>query len=114
MRSAGCAMRMTWCGSRSAPHAGGECPRRGSIALNHLLSAAANEPPWRRIVQSNPGGRKLRSRITTDGLDRAPHRAFMHGMGLDDAAVARPFIGVVTTAGETTPCTGTLAGQGAR
>src|ERR1700730_13574386 len=55
----------------------------------------------------------LRSRITTDGIDRAPHRAFMRGMGLDDAAIARPFIGVVTTAGDTTPCNGTLAAQAA-
>src|ERR1700751_2525704 len=55
----------------------------------------------------------LRSRITTDGVDRAPHRAFMRGMGLDDAAIARPFIGVVTTAGDTTPCNGTLAEQAA-
>jgi dihydroxy-acid dehydratase len=52
-----------------------------------------------------------RSRITTDGIDRAPHRAFMRGMGLDDAAIARPFIGVVSTAGETTPCNGNLAEQ---
>lgn len=56
---------------------------------------------------------KLRSRITTDGIDRAPHRAFMRGMGLDDASIARPFIGVVTTAGETTPCNGNLADQAA-
>jgi dihydroxy-acid dehydratase len=55
--------------------------------------------------------RKLRSRITTDGVDRAPHRVFMRGMGLDDDAIARPFIGIVTTAGETTPCTGNLAEQ---
>src|SRR6202035_5973006 len=57
--------------------------------------------------------RPLRSRITTDGIDRAPHRAFMRGMGLDDAAIARPFIGIVTTAGDTTPCNGTLAAQAA-
>jgi dihydroxy-acid dehydratase len=56
---------------------------------------------------------KLRSRITTNGIDRAPHRVFMRGMGLDDAAIARPFIGVVTTHGETTPCTGNLAEQAA-
>ena len=56
---------------------------------------------------------RLRSRITTDGIDRAPHRAFMRGMGLDDAAMARPFVGVVTTAGDTTPCNGTLAEQAA-
>src|SRR6476619_1725455 len=55
----------------------------------------------------------FRSRITTDGVDRAPHRAFMRGMGLDDAAIARPFIGVVTTAGDTTPCNGTPAEQAA-
>jgi dihydroxy-acid dehydratase len=54
---------------------------------------------------------KLRSRITTDGVDRAPHRVFMRGMGLDDDAMARPFIGVVTTQGETTPCTANLADQ---
>ncbi|MGP0092745.1 MAG: dihydroxy-acid dehydratase [Xanthobacteraceae bacterium] len=58
-------------------------------------------------------GNTLRSRITTDGIDRAPHRAFMRGMGLDDAAIARPFIGVVSTAGETTPCNGNLADQAA-
>src|SRR6516164_11155676 len=55
----------------------------------------------------------LRSRITTDGIDRAPHRAFMRGMGLNDAAIARPFIGVVTTAGDTSPCNGSLAAQAA-
>ena len=54
---------------------------------------------------------RLRSRVTTDGLDRAPHRAFLRGMGLDDAAIARPFIGVVSTAGEVTPCTMTLSPQ---
>ena len=36
---------------------------------------------------------RLRSRITTDGLDRTPHRAFLRGMGLDDEAIAKPFIG---------------------
>jgi dihydroxy-acid dehydratase len=62
---------------------------------------------------SNSAGRKLRSRITTDGIDRAPHRVFMRAMGLDDAAMARPFIGIVSTAGETTPCTGNLSEQAA-
>src|SRR4051812_19214106 len=48
--------------------------------------------------------KKLRSRITTDGLDRAPHRAFMRAMGLDDAAIAKPMVGVVSMKGEQTPC----------
>ncbi|GIX12882.1 MAG: dihydroxy-acid dehydratase 3 [Paracoccaceae bacterium] len=54
---------------------------------------------------------KLRSRITVEGLDRAPHRAFLHGLGLDEAALARPMIGVVTTQGDTSPCNGNLAQQ---
>jgi dihydroxy-acid dehydratase len=48
--------------------------------------------------------KKLRSRLTTDGLDRAPHRAFMRAMGLDDAALAKPMVGVVSMKGEQTPC----------
>jgi dihydroxy-acid dehydratase len=62
---------------------------------------------------SIPGARPLRSRVTTDGLDRAPHRAFLRAMGLNDEAIAQPFIGVVSTAGEITPCNLTLAAQAA-
>ena len=54
-----------------------------------------------------------RSRITKDGLDRAPHRAFMRAMGLDDEAIARPMVGVVTTHGEVTPCSLSLKLQAA-
>ncbi len=48
--------------------------------------------------------KKWRSRVTVEGLDRAPHRAFMRAMGLDDAAIAKPMIGVVSMKGEQTPC----------
>ena len=48
--------------------------------------------------------KKRRSRVTIDGLDRAPHRAFMRAMGLDDEALAKPMIGVVSMKGEQTPC----------
>jgi dihydroxy-acid dehydratase len=48
--------------------------------------------------------RPWRSRITTDGLDRTPHRAFLRAMGLDDAAIAKPMVGIVSMKGETTPC----------
>jgi dihydroxy-acid dehydratase len=47
---------------------------------------------------------RWRSRVTTEGLDRAPHRAFMRAMGLDDAALAKPMVGVVSMKGEQTPC----------
>ncbi|PZU92136.1 MAG: dihydroxy-acid dehydratase [Chelatococcus sp.] len=53
------------------------------------------------MTESN---RRWRSRITTDGLDRTPHRAFMRAMGLDDAAIAKPMVGVVSMKGEQTPC----------
>ena len=64
-------------------------------------------------TSSISGTRPLRSRATTDGLDRAPHRAFLRAMGLSDEAIAQPFIGVVSTAGEITPCNLTLATQAA-
>src|SRR6201982_2663863 len=47
---------------------------------------------------------KLRSDITKQGLSRTPHRAFMRAMGLDDEAIAKPMIGVVSMKGEQTPC----------
>jgi len=55
--------------------------------------------------------RRLRSRITTDGIDRTPHRAFMRAMGLDDAAIARPVVGIVSMRGDVTPCNMTHAAQ---
>jgi dihydroxy-acid dehydratase len=47
---------------------------------------------------------KLRSDITKYGIGRTPHRAFMRAMGLDDEAIAKPMIGVVSMKGEQTPC----------
>jgi dihydroxy-acid dehydratase len=54
----------------------------------------------------------LPSRVTVEGLDRAPHRAFLRGLGLSDADIERPFVGVASTDGRVTPCNallGTLA-----
>jgi len=57
--------------------------------------------------------KKLRSRITVEGLDRAPHRAFLRSLGLSDADLAKPFVGVASTDGRVTPCNA-LLGQFAR
>lgn len=54
---------------------------------------------------------KHRSRIVTEGLARAPHRAFLRATGLDDSAQQKSFVGIVTTAGENTPCSMSLAPQ---
>ncbi|HYD58313.1 MAG TPA: dihydroxy-acid dehydratase [Burkholderiales bacterium] len=52
--------------------------------------------------------RILPSRATVEGLDRAPHRAFLRGLGLRDADIARPFVGVASTDGRVTPCNALL------
>src|SRR6201991_376314 len=44
------------------------------------------------------------SRVTIEGLDRAPHRGFFCAVGLDDDPTARLMIGVVSMKGEQTPC----------
>ena len=56
---------------------------------------------------------KLPSRITVEGLDRAPHRAFLRSLGLSDADLAKPFVGIASTDGRVTPCNA-LLGQFAR
>jgi len=50
----------------------------------------------------------LPSRVTVEGLDRAPHRAFLRGLGLSDSDIKRPFVGVVSTDGRVTPCNALL------
>ena len=55
----------------------------------------------------------LPSRVTVQGLDRAPHRAFLRALGLGDADLDRPFVGVASTDGRVTPCNA-LLGEFAR
>src|SRR6476661_3797397 len=55
--------------------------------------------------------REYRSRIAIDGLDRTPHRAFLRACGLDDDDLDKPRIGIVSTQGENTPCSMSLAPQ---
>jgi dihydroxy-acid dehydratase len=47
---------------------------------------------------------KRRSAALTDGVDRAPARAMLKGIGFDDDALARPLVGIATTWIETMPC----------
>ncbi len=47
---------------------------------------------------------KRKSAVMTDGSDRAPARAMLKAIGFDDAALARPIVGVATTWIETMPC----------
>jgi dihydroxy-acid dehydratase len=54
---------------------------------------------------------KLPSRHSTVGPDRAPHRSYYYAMGLTQADIAQPFVGVVTTWNEAAPCNIALARQ---
>jgi len=57
--------------------------------------------------------KKLPSRITVEGLDRAPHRAFLYSLGLKEEDFRKPFVGVASTDGRVTPCNA-LLGEFAR
>jgi len=48
--------------------------------------------------------KKLPSRHTSFGADKAPHRSFYYAMGMTEKDVAKPFVGVVSTWNEAAPC----------
>src|SRR5882762_5483291 len=48
--------------------------------------------------------RTRRSDIIKLGRTRAPHRAFLHAMGLTDEDISKPFVAVMGPYGELTPC----------
>ncbi|MSO89264.1 MAG: dihydroxy-acid dehydratase [Rhodospirillaceae bacterium] len=54
---------------------------------------------------------KLPSRHTTVGPERAPHRSYLYAMGLSEAEIKQPLVGVVTTWNEAAPCNISLARQ---
>jgi len=47
---------------------------------------------------------KLPSRHVSVGPERAPHRSYYYAMGMTDAEIQQPFVGVVTTWNEAAPC----------
>ncbi len=47
---------------------------------------------------------KRQSGEATEGLERAPHRAMYRAMGLTDADLSKPLVGVASTWNEATPC----------
>ncbi|OGR90836.1 MAG: dihydroxy-acid dehydratase [Elusimicrobia bacterium RIFCSPLOWO2_01_FULL_59_12] len=56
------------------------------------------------MTDKTPNGLNRYSRVITQGIDRAPARAMLKAMGLDDEALSRPIIGVANTWIETMPC----------
>ena len=54
---------------------------------------------------------KLPSRHVTEGPSRAPHRSYYYAMGLTDAQIHQPFVGVATCWNEAAPCNISLMRQ---
>ncbi len=55
--------------------------------------------------------KNLPSRHVTVGPERAPHRSYLYSMGLTEAQIYQPLVGVATTWNEAAPCNITLARQ---
>ena len=47
---------------------------------------------------------RLPSRHVTEGPERAPHRSYYYAMGLGEAEIHQPFVGVATCWNEAAPC----------
>ena len=54
---------------------------------------------------------RLPSRHVTVGPDRAPHRSYYYAMGLTEAEIDQPFVGVATCWNEAAPCNIALSRQ---
>ncbi len=54
---------------------------------------------------------KLPSRHTTVGPSRAPHRSYLYAMGLSEAEIAQPLVGVASCWNEAAPCNISLMRQ---
>jgi dihydroxy-acid dehydratase len=54
---------------------------------------------------------RLPSRHVTEGPERAPHRSYYYAMGLTEAEIAQPFVGVATCWNEAAPCNIALSRQ---
>ncbi|MFC3052159.1 dihydroxy-acid dehydratase [Kordiimonas pumila] len=63
------------------------------------------------MTKRDTKGQPLPSNIITEGVDRAPHRAFLRAMGHGNTEIEQPFAGVISTGGTVTPCSMSLAPQ---
>ncbi len=57
------------------------------------------------------GKSTLVSRHVTEGPSRAPHRSYLYAMGIPEAGINAPLVGVATTWNEAAPCNITLGRQ---
>jgi len=63
------------------------------------------------MTEKKYGKSKLPSRHVTEGPERAPHRSYLYAMGVTEAGIHAPLVGVATTWNEAAPCNITLGRQ---
>ena len=51
-----------------------------------------------------PSAKPRRSRLTTEGMGRAPNRAMLRAVGFHDDDFDRPMVGVASLFSDITPC----------
>jgi dihydroxy-acid dehydratase len=56
------------------------------------------------LRRSRPTKLNLRSKEVTEGIVRSPNRAMLRAVGLSDKDLTQPFVGVVSSWNEVTPC----------
>src|ERR1700677_4764229 len=70
----------------------------------------AEETGFRMDAKTNIK-KRLPSRHVTEGPERAPHRSYLYAMGITEAGIHAPLVGVATTWNEAAPCNITLGRQ---
>lgn len=53
---------------------------------------------------SNKRDLRIRSKVISEGVNRAPNRAMLRAVGFQDEDFKKPMIGIASTWSEVTPC----------
>jgi len=72
-----------------------------------MISKIAGSLGRKKMVDKS----RLPSRHVSVGPERAPHRSYYYAMGMTEAEIAQPFVGVATTWNEAAPCNISLSRQ---
>ena len=84
---------------------------RGNDAERGGRTLDARLPPAQIAPMPSFDKSRLPSRHVSVGPERAPHRSYYYAMGLTEADIAKPFVGVVSAGNDSAPCNTTLDAQ---
>src|SRR5580698_6475083 len=80
------------------------CPPCGFSGLMGRGAGGHSPPPFRGNPMSKIDKSRLPSRHVTEGPSRAPHRSYYYAMGLTEAEIHQPLVGVASCWNEAAPC----------